>query len=137
MGGAHGQAAEACSADQTGGDEFGRRALGRREMAVADAFADRRDDALVADHGSYPETKYAEYAGSASKRSAMAVASFTAAEGMQPLTEFVEVETGNGCDALDRRPQLAAALAHARTAKCPWSWPSSTGCRATCTSSRG
>jgi DNA invertase Pin-like site-specific DNA recombinase len=28
------------------------------------------------------------------------------------------VETGKGCDALDRRPQLAAALAAARAAKC-------------------
>jgi DNA invertase Pin-like site-specific DNA recombinase len=32
--------------------------------------------------------------------------------------EFVEAETGKGADALDRRPQLAAALAAARTAKC-------------------
>jgi len=31
----------------------------------------------------------------------------------------VEVETGKGADALDRRPQLAAALAQARSAKCP------------------
>ena len=33
------------------------------------------------------------------------------------LAEFVEVETGKGADALDRRPQLAAALATARKAK--------------------
>jgi DNA invertase Pin-like site-specific DNA recombinase len=32
--------------------------------------------------------------------------------------EFVEVETGKGSDALDRRPQLAGALAKARTLKC-------------------
>jgi DNA invertase Pin-like site-specific DNA recombinase len=32
--------------------------------------------------------------------------------------EFVEAETGKGSDALDRRPQLAAALAAARSAKC-------------------
>jgi DNA invertase Pin-like site-specific DNA recombinase len=32
--------------------------------------------------------------------------------------EFVEVETGKGADALDRRPQLAAALKAARKAKC-------------------
>jgi DNA invertase Pin-like site-specific DNA recombinase len=31
----------------------------------------------------------------------------------------VEVETGKGCDALERRPQLTAALAQARRAKCP------------------
>ena len=35
------------------------------------------------------------------------------------LGEFTEVETGKGADALDRRPQLAAALATARQAKCP------------------
>jgi len=31
---------------------------------------------------------------------------------------LIEAETGKGADALDRRPQLAAALAAARTAKC-------------------
>lgn len=46
-----------------------------------------------------------------------AVARFTAAEGLEPLGEYVEVETGKGADALDRRPQLAAALAQARKAK--------------------
>jgi DNA invertase Pin-like site-specific DNA recombinase len=33
--------------------------------------------------------------------------------------EYVEVETGKGHDALDRRPQFAAALAHARRLKAP------------------
>ena len=33
--------------------------------------------------------------------------------------EYVEVETGKGSDALDRRPELAAALAEARKLKCP------------------
>jgi DNA invertase Pin-like site-specific DNA recombinase len=37
---------------------------------------------------------------------------------MTLLGEYVEVETGKGNDALDRRPQLAAALAAARVAKC-------------------
>ena len=40
-------------------------------------------------------------------------------EGITLLSEFTEVETGKGADALDRRPQLAAALATARQAKCP------------------
>ncbi len=48
-----------------------------------------------------------------------AVARFADAEGLAQLDEFTEVETGKGSDALDRRPQLAAALATARTAKCP------------------
>src|SRR5580704_10695561 len=48
-----------------------------------------------------------------------AIARFAAAEGREVIGTFVEVETGKGADALDRRPQLAAALAAARKAKCP------------------
>ena len=48
-----------------------------------------------------------------------AVSRFAAAEGFELTTEFVEVETGKGADALDRRPQLAAALAAGRVRKCP------------------
>ena len=47
-----------------------------------------------------------------------ALARFAETEGMTLLGEYVEVETGKGADALDRRPQLAAALAAARAAKC-------------------
>jgi DNA invertase Pin-like site-specific DNA recombinase len=43
---------------------------------------------------------------------------FAEAEQLTIIAEFVEAETGKGADALDRRPQLAAALAAARTAKC-------------------
>jgi DNA invertase Pin-like site-specific DNA recombinase len=48
-----------------------------------------------------------------------AVARFAEAENLTLTAEFTEVETGKGSDALDRRPQLAAALASARAAKCP------------------
>ena len=48
-----------------------------------------------------------------------AVTRFAAAEGFELVAEFVEVETGKGSDALDRRPQLAAALATGRQKKCP------------------
>lgn len=48
-----------------------------------------------------------------------AVARFAEAEGMIILQEFTEIETGKGADALDRRPQLNAALALARQTKCP------------------
>jgi DNA invertase Pin-like site-specific DNA recombinase len=48
-----------------------------------------------------------------------AVARFAEAEGITIAGEFTEVETGKGADALDRRPQLAAALAAARQQKCP------------------
>src|SRR4051812_13863606 len=47
-----------------------------------------------------------------------AVTRFAEAEDLQLIAEFVEAETGKGADALDRRPQLAAALAAARAAKC-------------------
>jgi DNA invertase Pin-like site-specific DNA recombinase len=48
-----------------------------------------------------------------------AVVRFAEAEGFELTAEFVEVETGKGSDALDRRPQLAAALATGRQKKCP------------------
>jgi DNA invertase Pin-like site-specific DNA recombinase len=47
------------------------------------------------------------------------VTTFAEAERFQLLHEYVEAETGKGADALDRRAQLAAALAAARAAKCP------------------
>ena len=47
-----------------------------------------------------------------------AVASFAAAEGFIIIAEFTEVETGKGSDALDRRPELKAALKSAKKAKC-------------------
>jgi DNA invertase Pin-like site-specific DNA recombinase len=47
------------------------------------------------------------------------IARFAEREGLDLAEEFVEVETGKGSDALDRRPQLAAALAQARRLKCP------------------
>jgi DNA invertase Pin-like site-specific DNA recombinase len=47
-----------------------------------------------------------------------AIARFAEAEGLTIIGEYVEAETGKGSDALDRRPQLAAALAAARSAKC-------------------
>jgi DNA invertase Pin-like site-specific DNA recombinase len=48
-----------------------------------------------------------------------AVTRFAEAEGITIIGEYLEAETGKGADALDRRPQLAAALARARNAKCP------------------
>ena len=39
-----------------------------------------------------------------------AVQAFAEAEGLTIIAEFTEVETGKGADALDRRPQLKAAL---------------------------
>ena len=47
-----------------------------------------------------------------------AVAAFAKAEGFTVLAEFTEIETGKGADALDRRPQLKAALKAAKQAKC-------------------
>ena len=47
-----------------------------------------------------------------------AVAHFAETEGFAVAGEFIEVETGKGEDALDRRPQLAAALDKARKRRC-------------------
>jgi DNA invertase Pin-like site-specific DNA recombinase len=46
-----------------------------------------------------------------------AITRFVAAEGLDLIAEHVEVETGKGADALDRRPVLRDALARARKAK--------------------
>ncbi|GAB9179513.1 recombinase family protein [Bradyrhizobium diazoefficiens] len=46
-----------------------------------------------------------------------AITRFAAAEGYDVVETFVEVETGKGSDALDTRPQLAAAIACATKAK--------------------
>ena len=46
-----------------------------------------------------------------------AIASFVEANGCELLGEHVEVETGKGADALERRPELGGALALARKAK--------------------
>src|SRR5436190_17753370 len=43
---------------------------------------------------------------------------FAESEGITIIAEFVEAESGKGADAIDRRPQLAAALASAKAAKC-------------------
>jgi DNA invertase Pin-like site-specific DNA recombinase len=48
-----------------------------------------------------------------------AVAAFASTHGYTLVAEHIEAETGKGTDALERRPQLAAALATARLSKCP------------------
>jgi hypothetical protein len=47
-----------------------------------------------------------------------AIERFAATESLKIAAEYVEAETGKGSDALDRRPQLAAALAAAKAEKC-------------------
>jgi DNA invertase Pin-like site-specific DNA recombinase len=46
------------------------------------------------------------------------IAQFALGEQQTIVAEFVEVETGKGADALERRPVLAAALAEARRRRC-------------------
>jgi DNA invertase Pin-like site-specific DNA recombinase len=48
-----------------------------------------------------------------------ALARFAESEGFEIAREYAEVETGKGADALERRPQLASALADARRRRCP------------------
>jgi DNA invertase Pin-like site-specific DNA recombinase len=47
-----------------------------------------------------------------------ALNAFAEREGFEIVAEFVEVETGKGDDALERRPRLRAALAQARRLRC-------------------
>src|SRR6202048_3970233 len=47
-----------------------------------------------------------------------AIERFVAAESLTLIEEYAEFESGKGADALDRRPQLAAALAAAKASKC-------------------
>lgn len=49
----------------------------------------------------------------------VAVNAFADAHGVDLVEEFIEIETGKGADALDRRPVLKSALDHARRLKCP------------------
>jgi DNA invertase Pin-like site-specific DNA recombinase len=44
---------------------------------------------------------------------------FADTESFRIIREYTEIETGKGADALERRPQLAAALAEARRKRCP------------------
>lgn len=48
-----------------------------------------------------------------------AMVRFAEAEGLEIVAEYVEVESGKGADALDRRPQLSVALTDARKRRCP------------------
>jgi DNA invertase Pin-like site-specific DNA recombinase len=48
-----------------------------------------------------------------------AVQAFADREGLTVAGWYTEVETGKGSDALDRRPQLAAALKAAKRSRCP------------------
>jgi DNA invertase Pin-like site-specific DNA recombinase len=48
-----------------------------------------------------------------------AISAFCIQHGYEIAARYGEVETGKGHDALDRRPQLATALAHARKLKAP------------------
>ena len=47
------------------------------------------------------------------------LARFAAAQNITLLTEFLEIETGKGANALDRRPELKAAIETARAARAP------------------
>jgi DNA invertase Pin-like site-specific DNA recombinase len=48
-----------------------------------------------------------------------ALSRFARSQGLDIVAEHTEIETGKGSDALDRRPELAAALETARRHRCP------------------
>jgi DNA invertase Pin-like site-specific DNA recombinase len=47
-----------------------------------------------------------------------AIRLFAESEGFEVADEFIEVESGKGSDALERRPELAGALARAKKLRC-------------------
>jgi DNA invertase Pin-like site-specific DNA recombinase len=49
---------------------------------------------------------------------AEAIERFSQTEGLDIIATYTEIETGKGSNALERRPQLKAALAHAKKARC-------------------
>jgi hypothetical protein len=61
---------------------------------------------------------------------------FSEAEGFQIAAEFVEVETGKGSDALERRPSSPKRSPRPANGNAPLSSPSSIGCPAMFISSR-
>ena len=65
------------------------------------------------------------------------VTRFAEAEELTIIAEYVEAESGKGADAIERRPQLAAALAAARKARCCVLVPNWIGCRGMLRSCRG
>jgi DNA invertase Pin-like site-specific DNA recombinase len=73
---------------------------------------------------SYPLISYLRVSTAGQGRSGLgieaqrqAIARFAEAEGLEILGEHIEIETGKGADALDRRPVLRDALAAAKRAK--------------------
>ena len=69
---------------------------------------------------SYPRVSTAQQgkSGLGIEAQRLALDAFAKANGFEIVAEFVEVETGKGSDAIERRPQLNAALAEARREKC-------------------
>jgi len=64
-------------------------------------------------------TKQQQRSGLGIEAQRAAVHRFAEAQRLTVTAEYVEAETGKGVDALDRRPQLATALAAAKAARCP------------------
>jgi DNA invertase Pin-like site-specific DNA recombinase len=80
----------------------------------------RRREALMSDLITYIRVSTSQQgrSGLGIEAQRQALAHFAKSEGFTITREFVEVETGKGSDALDRRPQLKAALASARKLRC-------------------
>ena len=83
-------------------------------------FYKRRMEAPVTDLITYIRVSKAQQgrSGLGIEAQRQALSNFAQNEGFDVTREFVEVETGKGSDALDRRPQLKAALAAARKLRC-------------------
>ena len=114
---------------RTGDDGSGPQLLSRPDRPIADQGSEGVPNASIQITAARSNDRSGVYACRASARQGRsglgieaqreAVTRFALTEGFELFGEFVEVETGKGNDALDRRPQLAAALAAGRQQKCP------------------
>ena len=112
--------------DSSGGNCCGRVSVSRREQDSAEKPASRRGQSgsgrapaqptKMADAVAYVRVSTQGQARSGLGLEAQrdAIAAFAKAEGFAITRTFEEHETGKGADAIDRRPQLAAAIKAAR-----------------------
>jgi DNA invertase Pin-like site-specific DNA recombinase len=98
----------------------GRNSIGLSNIALNCATTTRQTVVCRAVNG--PRRRISSVSTQRQQRSGLGIeaqrAAIAAAEGLAIIGEYTEAETGKGADALDRRHQLAAALAAARKAKC-------------------
>ena len=93
--------------------------ISSRELDILTVINPSKQEAKVSNIVAYyrVSTQKQEKSGLGLAGQGAAVAAFAAAEDLTIVAEYTETETGKGSDALDRRPQLKAALKAAKQHK--------------------